>query len=170
MRLPSSPKSGAPAGVFMASVLQLDDELVVRNGADVASDLDAAAFHEHGLARGDLALEVRRERARAVGLLHRRDAITVEDHEDVVELVLVDVAVGPRWEVQLPDPHPVVLEHDRVAHGSEASIQGHGSLVAHDAFLIFSLSRYGSSVAGDAPQTELHQVVGLGGGGSRAVK
>src|SRR5215207_10970220 len=111
MRLPARPKSAA-----LISVLQLDDELVVRLGADVARDLDAAALHEHRLARSDRALEVRRQRAGAVGLLHRRDAIAAEDHEDVVEFVLVHVAVGAGREGELPDPHPVVLEHDLVAH------------------------------------------------------
>src|SRR4029079_1589404 len=75
----------------------------------------------------DVGLEVRRKRAGAVGFLHRGDPIAPEDHEDVVELVLMDVAVGAGWEGQLPDAHPVGLEQDLVAHRAQPTRVGHRS-------------------------------------------
>ena len=123
MRLPSRPKSGATIGQSFSSMMNS----WYGSAPTFARDLDAAALDEDRRSRRDRGLEVRRQRAGAVGFLHRGDAVAAEDHEDVVELVLVHVAVGTGREGELPDPHPVVLEHDLVAHRSE-----HSRLVAHD--------------------------------------
>src|SRR5690349_1431469 len=98
-RLPSSPNCGATT----ASVLQLDDELVVGLRTDVLGGLDATSLHVHHRTRRDVGFEVLGELAAGVGLLLGGDPVAVEDHQDVVELVLVDVAVGAGRQRQLPD-------------------------------------------------------------------
>src|SRR5204862_692604 len=90
-----------------------------RHRADVAGGLDPAPLDEDRLAGHDVGLEVGRQRAGGVGFLHRGDPVAAEDHQDVVEIVTVDVAVLARLDRQLPDPHTIVLEHDPVAHRPE---------------------------------------------------
>src|SRR3954452_23787367 len=74
-------------------VLQLDDDLAVRLGSDVASGLDAAPADEDGHARDHLGLEVVLVRAVGVSLGDHGHPIAAQLDQQMVELVAVDRAL-----------------------------------------------------------------------------
>src|SRR4029079_5485166 len=90
---------------------------------DVHGGLDAAAPDEPRLAELDRALDVPFVDAGGLRLELRGDAIALELHEDVVEVVPVGRRALARPEVHLPDADAVVLEEQ--PGGDVAERAGH---------------------------------------------
>src|ERR1700704_3775891 len=107
------------------SVLQLDEDLVVRLLAGVARGLDASALDVHHRARLDLALDVLLVLTQGVGLGDPGDPVAVDLHEQVVEVVAVDGAVLTRRETHLPHADAVVLEQHLRRDVADRAL-GHG--------------------------------------------